>query len=609
MAFDLNDVLHLQRLRRAVETSRRKLEPFRRRHKRAVELFAGDGYGDEGESKPQHLNMMELAINIYERHLVGRPPQVNIFTRNPELGPTGAKLEAIMNDLLKQFKIHASLQRAVRSALFSLGIVKVGSSVTGSYSIDNFEIDRQEPFVKSILLDDWVHDMSARHWEDIAFAGHRYRMPVEMAREEETFKKDAREKLNAADQPHFNEFGGDERIHTLSQGYGMHEDEYEPYVELWEIWLPRHKQLVTLSPLDGDNPLRVVDWTGPDEGPFHPLWFNEVDGQTMPLSPAMLWSGMHELINGLYRKLERQANRYKRIGVTRGEDTEDAETLRQTSDGEIAAVLNPDAIQEKAFGGIDQQSFAFMLQSKDLFSWLCGNLDSLGGLGASSETVGQDAMLRESSSQRISHMQDSVMLWTKRVLSDFGYYIWSDPIETYPSIMKVPGMGNMHGTLSPMEREEHSYYYHEVDIRPYSMQFQSPQQRMSVINQLMQQVILPTLPMLQQQGLQLNLPGLMETYAKYADLPELKNILIPVNQGSTPSDSMQPTTAPESELQEEGSGDDGRVSQSPVTHRTNERVSRPGATRQGAEASLVQTMMGGNPQQSEQDAMNRHYGG
>ena len=108
----------------------------------------------------------------------------------------------------------------------------------------------------------------------------------------------------------------------------------------------------------------------------------------------------------------------------------------------------------------------------------------------------------------------------------------------------------------------------------------------------------------------MNLPGLMETYAKYADLPELKNIIVPVNQGQSPGESMLPTTAPESELQEEGSsGEDGRLSQSPVTHRTNERISRPGATRQGAEASLVQTMMGGNPQQSEQDAMNRHYGG
>ena len=609
MPFNLEDQLHLQRLRRAVEQSRRKLEPFRRRHKRAVELYAGDGYGDEGETKPQHLNMMELAISIYERHLVGRPPQVNIFTRSPQLGPTGAKLEAVMNDLLKQFQVHSALQRAVRSALFSVGIVKVGTAVTGSYSIDNFEIDRQEPFVRNILIDDWVHDMSARHWEDIAFAGHRYRMPVELAREDKSFKKELREKLVPADGPNYNEHGGDERIHTISQGYGMAEDEYEPYVELWEVWLPRHKQLVTLSPHDGELPLRVVDWTGPEHGPFHPLWFNEVDGQTMPLSPAMLWTGMHELINGLYRKLERQANRFKRVGVTRGEDTEDAETLRQTNDGEIAAVLNPDAIQEKQFGGIDQQSFAFMLQSKDLFSWLCGNLDSLGGLAASSETVGQDAMLRESSSQRISHMQDAVMLWTKRVLSDFGFYIWNDPIETYPAIMKIPGMGNRHAALPPVEREAHSYYHHEVDIRPYSMQFQSPQQRMSVINQLMQTVVLPTLPLLQQQGLQLNLPGLMQTYAKYADLPELKSILIPINQGNSVGETMQmlPTSAPEDELQEEGT--DGRLSQSPVTHRTNERVSRPVATRQGAEASLVQTMMGGNPQQSEQDAMNRHYGG
>ena len=608
MAFNVQDKMHLQRLRRAMEASRRKLEPFRARHKKSVELYAGSTYSESGEERSQHINLMELAINIYERHLTGRPPQVTVFTNDPSKEPIGAKLESVMNSLLKKFEVHAAIQRATKAALFSMGIIKVGSHIVDSYEIDGWQVDKQEPFVRSILLDDWVHDMTARHWEDISFCGHRYRISLEEAMQKEEWKKDIREKLQPVEQKHFNEFGGDERIHTISQGYGLWEEEYEPYVEVWEIWLPRHKQLVTLSPMEGELPLRIVNWKGPQGGPFHPLWFNEVDGQTLPLAPSMLWTGLHEIVNGAYRKLDRQAKRFKKIGVTRGEDTEDAETLRQTSDGEIAAVQNPDAIQEKTLGGIDQQLFAFTLQSKDMFSWLAGNLDSLGGLGASSETVGQDAMLASASSRRISHMQDAVMLWTKRVLTDFGFYAWTDPLETYQAILTPKGFDNIKTELTPEEREAHSFYHHEIDIRPYSMAFQSPSERLAQINQIVQGIVLPTLPILQQQGLMLNMPGLMSLYARYADLPELKDVVVPVEPIETPAQGPQGGMSP-GQQQEQEPGTDGRLSQSPVTHRTNERVSRPGATRQGAEQSLVQTMMGGNPQQSEQDAANRHYGG
>ena len=600
MAFTLKDQEHLIRLRTAMTASRRKLEPFRRRHREAVEQFVGVHYSDDGTDRPVHVNLIELAANIYERALIARPPKVTILTRNVQFGPIGRKLEVVINDLLGRFEVHGALTRAVRSALFSVGLVKVGTHVTGTVNVDNYEIDRVQPFVKQILLDDWVHDMSARDWSEVSYLGHRYRMSLAEAVENPAFKKSVREQLWQADFESHNE-SGDQRIHTLSQGFGMLDTEYDRKVELWEIYLPKLKQVVTLGPVEGEPPLRVVDWEGPDHGPFHVLSFQEVDGQTMPLSPVSQWRGLHEIVNGLYRKLERQSQRQKTVAVARGEDSEDAETLRQASDGEVVGVNNPDAIQEKRMGGIDQQNFGFMLQSKQLFSWLAGNLDSLGGLGASSETVGQDAMLQASNSRRLSAMQDQVLLFTKKVLSDFGYWVWTDPLETYQAILKEEGMNTIVDTLKPVERESHSFWHHEVDVKPYSMSFQSPGERLSVINQIVQGVVLPSLPMLEQQGMQFNIDKLMELYSRYADLPELMEIVTPVQQ--LPGQAGQPVLppdAPDSETRRSAGG---------PSHTVNERISRPGATQQGADQALVQNLMGGNPQQSEQEAMARQMGG
>jgi hypothetical protein len=600
MAFTLDDHEHLQRLRRAMEASRRKLEPFRRRHREAVEQFVGVYYSDDGSDRPVHVNLMELAANIYERQLIARPPKVTVFTRNAQFGPVGRKLEVVINDLLKRFDVHAALTRAVRSGLFSMGIVKVGTRVTDKVYIDNYEIDRVEPFVKQILLDDWVHDMTARSWEEVSYLGHRYRVPLEEAIDNPEFKKSVREDLWGTDFDAYNE-GGDARIHTLSQGVSMHETEYEKKVELWEIYLPRLKQVVTLSSLEDQPPLRVVEWEGPERGPFHVLSFQEVDGQTMPLAPASQWRGLHEIVNGLYRKLERQSQRMKVISVARGEDSEDAEILRNASDGEVVGVNNPDAIQEKRLGGIDQQNFGFMLQSKELFNWLAGNLDSLGGLGPSSETVGQDAMLAASNSRRLSAMQDQVLLFSKNVLTDFGFWAWSDPLETYQAILEEQGFDTIVDTLKPDERESHSFYHHEIEVKPYSMTFQSPSERLSIINQVVQGIILPAMPLVREQGMVFDLAKLLETYARYADLPELMEIVHPAQP--LPGDTAPPVLPPDAPASEREQGP------GPPTHTVNERISRPGATRRGAEQTMVQQLMGGNPQQSEQAAMARQMGG
>jgi len=581
-----NNSKDMARLHRAMEASRRKMEPFRRRHRESIEQYVGVYYSDDAATKPVHVNLMELAANIYLQNLASKPPRVSVFCDIPKFRPQAAKLEVVMNRKLTDYSIHRALQRVVRSALFSMGIMKVGLKSMGDYTVDNYEFSKTEPFVESILLDDWVHDMTARVVEEVSFEGHRYRVNRKDAINDKSFRKNVREKLRGSEITNFNE-SGDERLHTLSQGWSASDDEMDPRVELWEVFIPEEKLLVTTLPNDDGPPLRVVEWDGPENGPFHKLFFNEVDGQTMPLAPAMMWQGLHRIVNGLYRKLDRQAQRVKHVGVTRGEDSEDAERLRMASDGEIVAVDNPDAIQAKSFGGVDQSNFAFMLQSKELFSWLNGNLDALGGLGPQAETLGQDQLLYASANQRVSGMQDRVYLFTKQVLHAFGYYLWENPSESYNAEVQLGGgMPPLQSPLTAGERGGVDYYNYDIDIEPHSMQYRSPAQRMQQINQLVTGVFMPAMPIMMQQGLQINFAELAKIYSKYADLPELLDIV------KSPGMDMNQLTA-EAQGGQEGGPQGG------VQHNINERISRPGATPQGAEQTLINTMMGGRSQDSE----------
>ena len=116
---------------------------------------------------------------------------------------------------------------------------------------------------------------------------------------------------------------------------------------------------------------------------------------------------------------------------------------------------------------------------------------------------------------------------------------------------------------------------------------------MQTLNQVVQGVIMPSMPLMQQQGMGLDMGALLRIYSQYANMPELNEII--TQQGQAP----EPGTGRDQESQ----------SQPPVTHRTNERISRPGSTRGGAEQVLINNMMGGRMQGSQQDAAARQTGG
>ena len=142
-------------------------------------------------------------------------------------------------------------------------------------------------------------------------------------------------------------------------------------------------------------------------------------------------------------------------------------------------------------------------------------------------------------------------------------------------------------TYRAWEREG-DYLDYNYEIVPYSMQYESPRQRLNGLLTIFTQLFIPLAPVMAQQGIGINYQALSRQVSELSNLPELNDLLI----------FSQPAPNP---------GEIGPVGQpprqSPVTRRENVRINRSGATLGGKRQILAQALFGGNPQQAEREAV------
>jgi hypothetical protein len=308
-------------------------------------------------------------------------------------------------------------------------------------------------------------------------------------------------------------------------------------IYLIDLWLPKAGVVITM-PWDLNEGiarfklLRNVEWNGPERGPYKLLSFNDVPDNVMPVAPASLWYDLHELNNDLFVKLGRQANRQKTLTlVQKGQGKEDGSKMVDASDGEAITVDSPKNVNEITMGGVNQQNFSFFMTVKELFNYMGGNIDTIGGLGASADTYGQDRLISQAATERLSKMQERTIKFTQEVGRDLAWYLWDDPLINIPITKNIPGTSMSIETSFNENTKAGSFFDYTFDIVPYSMTIESPGQKLSKIGQLLQQYIFPIMPNLQQQGLVLNGEKLLDLVARYSNVHELKNMFTDM-QGS-----------------------------------------------------------------------------
>lgn len=582
-----NNPDHLRRLVRAHAESRRLLEPFRTDRYHAIKQYAGMHYGNAGCDQKVMLNLIYLMANTYVRKLASRAPRVMITTKYAALKPSAHAMQVWANDRIKTSGLEWTLRRVVLEALFGLGICKTGVSGVARLRGEGWTHIYGEPYCDYIDFDDWVHDVHARRWDQVAFLGNRYRLPLEAVRLDDSFERGRTRDLQPTPLSAHNE-QGDVRVETIGRGEESHPEEYEDYVELWDLWLPREQMMITCASGGGtegmleQKPLRVEEWKGPQHGPYHLLAYADVPGNLMPTAPVQQLIDLHETANALWRKLDRQARRQKTIlGVQGGADA-DAQRVTNASDGDAVRIDQPDRVKEFRTGGPDQANFAFAHAVREAFSWKAGNLDSLAGLSPQAETLGQDQMLRASSSELVQEMQDRTVAFVRGVLRDMCQYWWEDPIQEYVPPIEAPGLPSPLPervldtfTITPEQRARHRFLDLNFDIDVYSMQNQTPAGRLQSMTALLQQIILPASQQLSEQGVAVSWESVLRKMAELMNMPDLEDILIFQESGPR-----------------EGEGPYDEAPRKPaVSTRNYVRRGAPGMSREGGDRQMAMEFM------------------
>lgn len=553
--------------------SRWKLEPFRSNRLAALRQYVGAHYSDDGAQDKVPVNLLELATNIYVRQLAANNPRVNISPDNPDLEAKAIAFGIALNDLFLEIDFEETNQTYVLDALYGMGIVKVGLTMEAEDELHGFFHDGGQAFVDTVDMDDWLHDMSAKRWDQVRYCGNRYSLPYEQVMDLKLFKN---RDITPTESQEFNEYG-DERSETLSRGIdSKNEGHLEDVIELWDIWIPHVNQVVTLT-ADGstNEPLRVIEWDGPEHGPFHLLGYGRVPNQIMPLPPVALWMDLHTLANVLFRKMGRQAERQKENTVFR--EAEDYRKLKEASDGEGFHSMDPSSLGVIKSGGVDPQNLAFFLQVKDIAFSMGGNLDALGGLSPQSETLGQDQLLHAAAKNRLVDMQDRTTKAIKGIVESLAWYEWTNPVRVRKLKRVVPGTNIEHTITWDRKTREGDFLQYHFEIEPYSMVSSTPGSKLQALANIFDRFVAPHLQAMAAEGKAIDYEELFSVISRWGNLPELTKIM-------TNSKS----------LEQEMQGRNGST-QSPVTTRNTIRTNRPGATRKGAEDALTKVLMGANP--------------
>jgi hypothetical protein len=527
----------VSRLREAMTWSDKKLQPFRKQHVDAVNYYAGSRYGsNQAGLDKTAINLLHLAVEVWLRQLAAQTPRSLILTRIPDLKVSAFELEVATDYLLQEILFGENLSEAVRSAIFSMGIMKVG--ITDPYldPESGFASAVGHPYAEPVLFEDWIHDMKARRREEWDWCGNKYKVPYELVKENPEFIKSVRDMIRPKGAGDSNDGlpSGSAKTSDLSQQEELQIEEYREHVELWDLWIPSQRLMVTLPCQSGLQPLAIKEWEGPHRGPYHILGFSNVPGNIVPSAPAQNIFDLQDIITRMFNQLGRQALRSKTLTIADGRAVEDgtAERIMEGEDGQVIRTGHIDGVKEMKYGGADPANQAYLVWLREIFSYLGGNIDAMGGLAQQAGTLGQEQLLVSSSSEMIRDMQTKVVTFTRAVVKDLAWYMYTDPQLNLELSKKIEDFGDIPFIWGPNKRKQRFFDYN-FDIQPYSLQSKGPQQRLGTIMQLATQFLLPMSPQMQAWGMQFNIQKFVELISKYGDLPELNELVT----SSTPSPS------------------------------------------------------------------------
>lgn len=533
--FDPTNDEDVTRLRGAITSSqdelRRNLLPQR---KECLQAYQGHRFSDKplarGTDPRMSIPLMGIAIDLHEQLLAGESHHALVSPRNNStLTSLGQSVKMALDMTIEAIDLSDTFRAWVKEAEWGYGVVKVGRGferrdLKGRGG--GFNRDSQVPFVDVIDMDDLLIDIQAANWGRLRFVGNRYLVPLDWARESPSFKSKARAELQAVDPTQNEVFGNSSPVHSVSDTNGLF-----PVTELLDVYLPLDDIMLTMTMGGPHNVLRHEKWKGPSIGPYHRIEFETVPGTVIPKPLAWEWIDAHDSANTIYNKAVRQALRAKRNPIVPPGGEKDADRQRKAEDGEYIFNTRNEMMQTMVIPGADPSLVTLTGQLIDLFSYMAGNINLLGGLAAQSPTLGQDQILQGSGSRRMAELQRRAKKAFTGVMESVAWYLFQESNLKVPLERKV-GTGTVQTVL---RHEDIKGKFLEFNYKIEAIRHKSPDERLGLLlNWLAQVTLNPALQgQMAQQGFGVDVGELHRMGRDMGDMPELDKVI--TNLGRQPT--------------------------------------------------------------------------
>jgi hypothetical protein len=575
---DLTNEIDRKRYHAAEQNSRDAMQPWRDSRTGMLRQYVGSAYGIMGPHLTTYVNNLNRTANIYSMALAFNNPQVKVNSFDQKLWPECRKWEVNINKVIANISINFAFQECLLDAFFLMGVGKTRMAEDEEREIfPDVWIDPGKPWFNRVSFDDLILDLPARNCREFRFIGDRYRCSLDGVRKRDDYESKVVRKLGATSK--FTYDAGSNYASEIANGQRVDDDDLEPMCWLKDVYFPKTKEFVTFSADNLDLPPLKVDKSDEgDYGPYDLMYFGIVPDNPLPTTPAQQLIALDLLMNRLYRKMARQADRQKNaLGYTPGGD-DDAKRAKDVVDGGTFMVRDKNSILPVNFPGVDANTNQFFMAAAEVYNTQAGNERAIGGLGDEAETLGQEEIIQTRAGGRIGYMKGQVNAFASSVCRKIGCLMYDDDSLTIESSLPAENTSyRVDSSWRPGERKGLKDQY-EFSVEPNSMPWRPVDWKVkAVFNYL--NTIAPIFPMVQA-GI-LDIQELTKIVAEYENLPELERIF---------SFMAQPGQGP---------ADPHQASKSPVTSRevVRKNVNR-GPQGQGMSQVLAQMMQrGGNQQQ------------
>ena len=432
----------LKKLYRAVQLGEDRLRNFRSARLLFLRQFAGQWYDrDRAVVGDEPLNFIFTAISTIVPNLVTNFPKTVVTAKFLAYRGYAELLGLGLDYLAKEIDLRTELRRWIVDSLFCLGVMKTGIATSGDLAIfnDDTRIDPGRPYATVIDFDDFILDPSCRRIEEATFVGHNVRVPRQLLLDSGLYRNDLIEKLPAVgSDPTERQTAEQLSQHELSQSQTA---DLQDYVKVRELWVPGAQAVVTLpaGPVVFDEPLRLEDYNGPDEGMYTYLSLTPpLPNNPMPIAPVGIWYDLHVASNRMAKKIMEQAERQKDILGYRPSAADDAQEIIDAGDGEAIQLQDPDGSKVFSFGGQQHSNEGHLAQLAHWFNLASGNTEQLAGVRSDAQTATQANILQGNAAVRVEDMRDIVYLGTRNIQRKLAWYLHTDPLIALPLVKRKP---------------------------------------------------------------------------------------------------------------------------------------------------------------------------